>query len=141
MKTLLVRRGNCLSIRALGTARADGVRDDCPTLAFFEEQRQERFADLTALCALLTRIAEGGPPHNELRFKKLAGWPGLYECKAGALRLICFWEDANLIICTHGYVKASQKAPKQELQRAQDLMKAYFRDKFRGGKHGKPQGN
>ena len=45
-------------------------------------------------------------------------------------RLLAFWDKRNkvntLVVGTHGFIKKTQKAPKSELKRAEDLMDNYF---------------
>jgi hypothetical protein len=125
MKTLVIRRGLKITIRAIAT-EAEGVdRDKCETLAFFQEQKAEAPDEMIKLTALLSDVADHGPPHDETKFKKLDGTDGLYEFKARTLRLICFWDDGGIIVCSHGYVKGSQKAPKYVLRKAERTKKLY----------------
>jgi len=84
------------------------------------------------LSGLLSDTADYGPPSDTKKFKPLAG-SDLYEFKTHfGLRLICFWDDKGLIVCTHGYVKDGQKAPKSELTKADKIRKDYFRAKEAG---------
>jgi hypothetical protein len=112
MKILLVREGERLDIRAIAYPSDNGgKRDKCPTLQFFQENGKEHPDELDALSALLTETASNGPPADDRKFKNLPGTGGLYEFKTrGGLRLFCFWDEGSLIICTHGYEKARQKA-------------------------------
>jgi hypothetical protein len=126
MKTLIIRQGQRLTIRAIAFPSEDERRDKCPALAFFQEQAQLRGGEMEKLAALLTETANHGPPPNERKFKDLPGTTGLYEFKtSGGLRLLCFWDEGSLIICTHGYLKDSQKAPKSEIARAERLKRDY----------------
>ena len=89
--------------------------------------------EMDKLAALLTETGNNGPPQNDKKFKDLPGTDGLYEFKtSGGLRLICFWDKGSLIVCTQGYVKHSQKAPKNETRRAMHLKRDYFQAKQRG---------
>ena len=128
MKTLVIRSGQRLTIRAIAFQADDGGRDRCAVLAFFQEQARLRPNEMAKLGALLTETASNGQPKNETKFKDLPGTDGLYEFKTnGGLRLIAFWEDGkSLIVATHGYLKASQKAPRNEIQRAKQLRSDYF---------------
>jgi len=133
MKTLVIRTGERLTIRAIAFPVGGSERDKCPTLAFFQEQAQQRPTDVAKLGALLTETAKSGPPHNDQKFKDLPGTDGIYEFKtSGGLRLLSFWDDGSLIICTHGYLKGSKKAPKNEIQRAKRIKREYFDAKKRG---------
>jgi hypothetical protein len=44
---------------------------------------------------------------------------------------MCFWDDGGLIVCTHGYIKDKQKAPKAESKRAERMKRDYFEAKNR----------
>ena len=132
MKTLAVRKGDRLTIRAIAFPSASGERDRCATLAFFQEHAGLRGAEFERLAALLTETAENGPPQNEKKFKDLPGTDGLFEFKTfGGLRLLCFW-DTDSLICTHGYLKDGQKAPRHEIERAEKLRAEYIEAKRTG---------
>ena len=47
----------------------------------------------------------------------------------GRLRVLWFYDDGRLIICTSGFVKKGQKTPRSEIGHAIQLMNAYFEDK------------
>jgi phage-related protein len=141
MKTLVIRQGARLTIRAVATAADAGGRDRCRTLSYFQEQARLRPGEMEKLAVLLTETAESGPPKNENKFKDLEGTDGLYEFKtSGGLRVFCFWDEGSLIVCTHGYLKGAQKAPKREVQQAEKLKRDYFHAKQRGElTHGQPR--
>lgn len=133
MKTLVIRRGERLTIRAIAGAADESGRDRCATLAFFQEHARLRPKEFDRLSALLTRVANDGPPHDTDKFKELNGEDGLCEFKTtGGLRLLCFWDEGSLIVTTHGYLKDKQKAPRREVERAQTLRRDYFAAKKRG---------
>ena len=136
MKTLLIRRGERLTIRAIAGAADENGRDRCATLAFFAEHAPLRPKEVLKLSALLTRVANDGPLNDTDKFKELKGEHGLCEFKtSGGLRLLCFWDEGSLIVTTHGYLKDKQKAPKRELERAQKLRTDYFAAKKTGDLH------
>jgi len=45
-------------------------------------------------------------------------------------RFLAFWDKTHnnetLVLATHGFVKKTQKTPKSEIKRAEDIRKAYF---------------
>ena len=137
LKTLPIRQGVRLTIRAIARPAAeDGKRDKCPVLAFFEEQSKQHAEDFEELLALLTFTANQGPPANDTKFKHLTGTEGLFEFKtSGGLRVFCFWDEGSLIICTHGMVKKSNKADPAEIQRAKKMKKDYETAKKKGELH------
>jgi phage-related protein len=130
MKTLIVRIGATLTIRAIARAADSGGRDPCETLAFLQEHKIRWSDELTKLSAVLSETAENGPLHGETKkFKKLKG-SELYEFKSPhGLRILCFWDEGGVIVCTHGYVKDSQKAPKREIDKGERLRREYFEAK------------
>lgn len=46
-------------------------------------------------------------------------------------RLFAFWdtETETLVVATHGIIKKTQKTPKKEVQRAEEIRKEYFNNK------------
>ena len=48
-------------------------------------------------------------------------------------RLVAFWDKRNgqqtLVIATHGFIKKSQKTPKQEIRHAESIKDIYFNQK------------
>jgi phage-related protein len=69
-------------------------------------------------------------------FKKLTGsdiWEfrTLYNSKQ--YRLLAFWDKTQdmdtLVIATHGFIKKAEKTPVNEIERAKEIMKEYFKIK------------
>lgn len=75
----------------------------------------------------------GGDMNTEF-FKKL-GKTDIWEFRAQfmgiAYRLLAFWDtrERALIITTHGFIKKTQKTPKNEIERAERKRKEYFNTK------------
>jgi phage-related protein len=48
------------------------------------------------------------------------------------IRLLAFWDPnkQSLIICTHGFVKRTQKVPKSEIDRAQKFRTQYLKQEI-----------
>lgn len=48
-------------------------------------------------------------------------------------RLLAFWDKTDsgdtLVLATHGFVKKTQKIPKNEIKRAEEIRKEYFKQK------------
>ena len=70
---------------------------------------------------------------NEL-FKKLEGtdiWEFRTLYNGICYRLLAFWDkDANsMVIATHGFVKKTDKTPKNEIERAENIRNQYFINK------------
>ena len=65
--------------------------------------------------------------------KSLTGNPGLYEARiklgSNIWRVFCFFDKGKLVILLNGYLKKSDKTDKQEINKANNLMKHYFNEK------------
>ena len=64
-------------------------------------------------------------------FKKLEGsdiWELRAEYNSNAYRLFSFWDTRKetLIVATHGIAKKTQKTPKKEIEKAEQIRKQYF---------------
>jgi phage-related protein len=65
--------------------------------------------------------------------KSISGSRGLFEVRiqlgSDIWRVFCFFENERLVILLNGFVKKTQKTPKEEIKLAMDLMKRYYDDK------------
>lgn len=66
-------------------------------------------------------------------FKKLEGtniWELRTEYSGNAYRLFSFWDTRTetLIVATHGIQKKTQKTPKKEIEKAEQIRKQYFNE-------------
>ncbi|WP_339788848.1 type II toxin-antitoxin system RelE/ParE family toxin [uncultured Imperialibacter sp.] len=68
-------------------------------------------------------------------FKHLEGTDGLFEIriKVGSdiFRVFCFFDKGKLVIVLNGFQKKSQKTPKNEIERAERLMRKYYDEQKR----------
>jgi phage-related protein len=50
-------------------------------------------------------------------------------------RLLAFWDktenETTLVLATHGFVKKTQKTPKNEIKRAEEIRNQYFEQKLK----------
>ncbi|MCD8387007.1 MAG: type II toxin-antitoxin system RelE/ParE family toxin [Bacteroidales bacterium] len=80
-----------------------------------------------------------GVKDNEI-FKKLDGTDDLWEFRTLynriKYRLLAFWDtdERALIITTHGFIKKTQKTPKKEIERAEEIKKKYYEKKLADSK-------
>ncbi len=72
---------------------------------------------------LLSRVAEQGPPRSVETSHKLAD--ETWELIAGRLRVLWFYDQGRVVICSHGFVKRTRKVPSGEIERAAAAYKAY----------------
>lgn len=120
-----LREGKRHTLYALG----DGQTVE--TVDFLEEMSLKRAKELNKLNALLERALEHGTPRNEQKCRTLGN--GIYEFKTtGGLRLVWFWDAGQMIICTHGFEKASQKTPRGQIEKALAKKDEYFKAKAAG---------
>jgi phage-related protein len=74
-------------------------------------------------------------------FKKLTDfiWEFRTKYNKNYYRLLAFWDKTEkgttLVLATHGFVKKTQKTPKSEIKRAEEIRKLYFEQKLKD--HGK----
>lgn len=58
---------------------------------------------------------------------------GLYEIRVqvgnNIFRIFCFFDYGSIIVVGHGFQKKSQKIPKQEIERAEQINSKYYEDK------------
>ncbi|MEI7491405.1 MAG: type II toxin-antitoxin system RelE/ParE family toxin [Bacteroidota bacterium] len=67
-------------------------------------------------------------------FKKMAGTKGLFEFRVEyqgkCFRIFAFWDSREknqaLIVCTHGFFKKTNRTPKSEIIRAEQIKQQYF---------------
>ena len=66
-------------------------------------------------------------------FKHIENTKGLYEIRAelsgNIYRIFCCFDKGQMIVLFNGFQKKSQKTPRQEIDKAQALMKEYFDSK------------
>ena len=55
-------------------------------------------------------------------------WEFRTRYEAQQIRLLAFWDPniKSLIICTHGFVKKTQKTPSSEIKKAMEFRKKYL---------------
>lgn len=74
-------------------------------------------------------------------FKHLESTDGIYEIrveyKSNIYRILCFFDEGNLVVLINSFQKKAQKTPKQEIELAKKLKKQYFIDKKLNAEHEK----
>jgi phage-related protein len=89
--------------------------------------------DLKAREKLIYNIDKAKILNDPKVFKKLENKLWEFRAKINKLqyRLIAFWDKRDgknvLIICTHGFVKKTDKVPKKELDKATEIMNLYLK--------------
>lgn len=66
-------------------------------------------------------------------FKVLVNTDGIYEVRVITtfknIRLLCFFDEGNLVVLTNCFLKKTQKTPRKEIKLAEKLKKEYFKEK------------
>ncbi|WP_194765925.1 type II toxin-antitoxin system RelE/ParE family toxin [Tamlana sp. I1] len=66
-------------------------------------------------------------------FKYLENTDGIYEVRVittfKSIRILCFFDDGNLVVLTNCFIKKTQKTPRKEIKLAEKLKKEYLKDK------------
>ena len=68
-------------------------------------------------------------------FKKLRNeiWEFRVKFNKSQFRLLAFWDKSNtsetLVIATHGFIKKTDKLPRNEIEKAENLRKQYLKSK------------
>ena len=69
--------------------------------------------------------------------KHLESSDGIFEIRVittfKSIRILCFFDDGNLVVLTNCFLKKSQKTPSSEIKLAEKLKKEYLLEK-EGGK-------
>lgn len=70
-------------------------------------------------------------PSNYL--KMLVGTNGLYEARiqlgSDIWRVFCFFDNGKLVILLNGFTKKTKKTPKNEIEKALQLMRKFYETK------------
>lgn len=65
--------------------------------------------------------------------KYLDNTDGIYEVRVitafKSIRILCFFDDGNLVVLANCLIKKTQKTPRKEIQLAEKLRKEYLKDK------------
>lgn len=80
------------------------------------------------MLALLSQVAEGGPPRNTERSHTVA--EEIWEFIQGDLRVLWFYGKGQVVVLAVGFVKKSRKTPRAEIGAAERTL-ARFREASR----------
>jgi len=100
----------------------------------FLEDAREFLAkvDIKTRYKILFNIDKARITNDPVLFKKLDSeiWEFRTKYNRQHYRLLAFWDKRNnkntLVICTHGFVKKTDKVPKNEIERAKQIMIKYL---------------
>lgn len=67
-------------------------------------------------------------------FRYLHATEGIYEIRVittfKGIRILCFFDEEDLVVLTNCFLKKTQKTPKREIKRAERLKREYLTDKY-----------
>ena len=96
---------------------------------FFKEQ-DEKVREKIGYALDLVRFERQVPKKF---FKYLESTDGIYEVRVittfKSIRILCFFDDGNLVVLANCFVKKTQKTPRKEIKLAEKLKKEYLKDK------------
>jgi hypothetical protein len=106
-------------------------RGECPVIQLLNDSGApgERM-----LADLLESIPQRGPPMRNLEVSKHLR-DKIYEfresvTRGGTLRLLWFYDEGRVVVCTNGVLKKGDKTPDGLIDAAIEIRKAYFVSKF-----------
>jgi len=99
-------------------------------LDFFEGLGANLHKNRDGMLQLLERTAAHGPSRNTDISHQIDG--EIWEFIKGRLRVFWFYDKGQIIICTHGIIKRSNKISNAEKQKAQQIREAYIKAKAAG---------
>ena len=67
-------------------------------------------------------------------FKHIEGNEGLYEIRVeyggNIYRIFCCFDEGNIVVLFNGFHKKTQRTPQKEIDKALEIQKMYFNDKY-----------
>jgi len=96
---------------------------------FFAKQKQKVKDKIVWTLKLIEEL----PRIPEIYLKSLEEADGLFEIRikqgSDIFRIFCFFDEGKLIILMNGFIKKTQKTPKQEIEKALKIKKEYYDEK------------
>lgn len=97
---------------------------------FLGELKRDRPGDFAGLYDLFRRFSKGEVATPTVFIESLGD--DIFEFIKGDARVLWFADGMDLIVCSHGLIKKSQKTPKSEIARARTRRAQYFATKLAG---------
>lgn len=102
----------------------------CHLLDFLANIPSNQKSSRNQLLIIFKQAAQNGPQKlSQERCHEADGQNKIFEFIANNLRVLWFYDDGKLVICTHVFVKKSPSTPQAEKKRAIALKKLYFENK------------
>ena len=100
---------------------------------YFEKFYDEQLEKVKKKILWTLRVIEDIDRVPETYLKHLKNTSGLYEIRvqvgSNIFRIFCFFDQDNLVVIGHGFQKKSQKTPKQQIERAEQIKREYHESK------------
>lgn len=104
--------------------------DDCELLKFLESLSGDQAKSGQRLVQLLELVSQRGPRElPDAISHQIDPTERIWQFTKGDLRLLWFYDDGRLVICSHAFVKKGQKTPIKQLERAIESRKRYIHAK------------
>mgnify|MGYP005840784287 CR=1 FL=1 len=98
-------------------------------IEFYQELDQKVKGKIQYVFELIKQVDR--VPEKFLKY--LTGTNGLYEIRieyqSNIYRVFCCFDDGKLVVLFNGFQKKTQKTPQNEINKAEQLMKDYFKNK------------
>lgn len=98
-------------------------RGDCPVESFLAAQRGKLADQAQRMWALFDVVAADGPPRSTGISHKVAA--EIWELIRGDLRVLWFYDQGRAVICSHGFLKQTQKTPASHIHLAEANLARY----------------
>ena len=97
---------------------------------FFSEQNQKVRDKIIKILDIIENIER--VPATYLKY--IEGTNGLFEVRVqvgnNIFRIFCFFDGNKFVVLLSGFQKKTQKTPRTEIKRAENLMNEYYKDKM-----------
>jgi phage-related protein len=125
LKILSIKRGK-FQVGAVVREKGDGALS-CPLIDDFDEIEATYEASRNRLLAYFSQVAAGGlQALNDAQCHTVDAKQKISEFIAGQLRVLCFQgAKGHMVICSHMFLKKSQKTPVREIEKAVRAKQAY----------------
>ena len=101
----------------------------CPVWDFLSELKKRKRADFVKAMKLFEYVSEHGTPKNTEKCRYFREERAFELKPSGTVRVMAFWDENQVVICSHGFVKKSVKTPARELEKLRVSRRVYFEAK------------
>jgi phage-related protein len=102
-------------------------KGQCPVAEFLDSLPAKVAQKVTWVLKLLQELDTVPSQY----FKKLSATAEIWECRmvfsGNTYRILCFFRGGNQVVLTHGFMKKTQKTPREEITKAERLRADFIR--------------